>query len=131
MKSLLSLLAMTLSLSVMGQNVMVVNGKGRVEFKGETFRPGKASSLLCSDCDQARQHFKNAQRIRTWNIILSNISFAEIVLGVINLEDNTAVGVLHASIGGGVLALIANREKRIDKEVQLGVSAFNRCRSLN
>ena len=107
------------------------NKKNQIEFQGVKIRPGKASETLCSKCEEAKQHFLKAKKMRTWNILLSQIGFAEIIIGVFALDDETYKGVIHASIGGALIFLTEERRTKIDREIKEGVKEFNRCQLLN
>ena len=116
-----------LQLQCFGQGIMIVNNKGRIEYLGETFRPGLAAKQLCDGCDQADYHFRKAKTIKTWNIVLSNLSVAEFLLAVSSIQNETAIGVVHASLGGSISYYLSRRAKKYQNEIQKGVSAFNMC----
>ncbi len=109
---------------------MLECGKTRVEFRGVKMRPGQAAKHLCQNCEVARQHFLKAKKIKTWNIVFSQIGFAEIILSLLKIEEETSQGITHAAIGGSIFFLIDKRNKKIQKEIKDGISEFNNCHHL-
>ena len=123
------LLCLTVS-SICAQNVMLERDKNRVEFHGVTMRPGQVAKTLCKKCELARQHFLKAKKMRSWNIVFSQIGFAEIILSLFKMEEETSQGITHAAIGGSVFFLIEERNKKIQREIKYGIREFNNCHIL-
>jgi hypothetical protein len=115
--------------SVFSQDLMYEEGKHKVVFQGVEIRPGKALKLSDLNCYDARRHFAKAKRMRTWNVILSQIGILEITYGLF-IMNVTTQGVLHSALGGGVLFFISERDQKIQKHINDGVEAFNLCQLL-
>ena len=131
MRLLFSIALLLFSTTLSSQNLMKVGGKNRVEFQGWKFRPGQASKKLCANCEAAKQHFLKAKKIRSWNIVLAHLGFAEIIIGLLALDDEISKGIVNASIGGGSFLVVEERKRRIQIEINEGVKDFNRCQLLN
>ena len=130
MRLLFSIALLFFSTTLSSQNLMKVDSKNRVEFQGEKFRPGQASKNLCVNCEAAKQHFLKAKKMRSWNIVLSQIGFAEIIIGLLAVDDDISKRIINASIGGGFFLAVEERKRRIQIEINEGVKDFNRCKLL-
>ena len=112
--------------SVLSQELMYAEGKHKIVFQGVKIRPGKALKLSDLNCDDAKRHFAKAKRMRTLNIILSQIGIGEITYGLFTF-NLTEKGVLHSVLGGGILFFVSERDQKIQKQINDGVKAFNLC----
>lgn len=116
----------------MSQHMMHSIGNHRIEIEGKKMRPGRALSISGSDCPLASQHFAQAKKMRTWNGFISQLGFAEAVVGALAIDQGRmSFGIANAAVGGLALVFFADREDRIQTEVDEGVKAFNRCRIFN
>jgi hypothetical protein len=129
--TLIVILYFLTSESVYCQDFMYVSGKHKIEFQGAKIGLRKASKTLCLNCEEAKGHFSKARRIRTWNMIFSQIGFAEIIIGTLSLKDETSKGITHAAVGGGLLVFVDERNKNMKIEIHEGIIAFNRCQLIN
>ena len=109
------------------QNEWVWKSGIRVELDGYVYRPA-AAARLCSGCPQARHHFLAAKRKRAWSFGLANLGIVQSVTGAVQLENENAIGVFNAAVGGLWMTLGAARDRAARREVQSAVEAYNRCR---
>lgn len=107
---------------------MQTKGHHKILLEGKTMRPGRASQLVSFDCQDARNHFIKAKRMRTWDIVISQFGIAEFIVGAFAIDRGQMVfGVANAAVGGVFMTMASNRSARIQHEVDEGVKAYNRC----
>jgi hypothetical protein len=114
--------------SVSAQEIMRSLGNHKVELAGKKMRPGKALNLANSLCPMASSHFAKAKKMRTWNILISQLGATEVILGLLAIEQGKmSFGVANAAVGGINLTFFSGRDVEIQGEIEAGVKAFNRC----
>ena len=117
---------------MMAQQIMHNVGNHRIEIEGEKMRPGRALSISGSGCPMASDHFAKAKKMRSWNFLTSQFGFAEVLVGLLAIDQGrVSFGIANAAVGGLAMAFFSDRDLRIQTEVDEGVKAFNRCQILN
>ena len=117
---------------MMAQQIMHSVGNHRIEIEGEKMRPGRALSISGSGCPMASDHFAKAKKMRSWNFLTSQFGFAEVLVGLLAIDQGrVSFGIANAAVGGLAMAFFSDRDLRIQTEVDEGVKAFNRCQILN
>ena len=117
---------------MMAQQIMHSVGNHRIEIEGEKMRPGRALSISGLGCPMASDHFAQAKKMRSWNFLTSQFGFAEMLVGILAIDQGqVSFGVANAAVGGLALAFFSDRDDRIQKEIDEGVQAYNRCQILN
>ena len=117
---------------MIAQQIMHSVGNHRIEIEGEKMRPGRALSISGSGCPMASDHFAKAKKMRSWNFLTSQFGFAEVLVGVLAIDQGrVSFGIANAAVGGLAMAFFSDRDLRIQTEVDEGVKAFNRCQILN
>ena len=117
---------------MMAQQIMHSIGNHRIEIEGEKMRPGRALSISGSGCPMASDHFAKAKKMRSWNFLTSQFGFAEVLVGLLAIDQGrVSFGIANAAVGGLAMAFFSDRDLRIQTEVDEGVKAFNRCQILN
>ena len=107
---------------------MVRVKRSKVSYRDVVMRPGQAAKDACDRCEEAKEHFSKAHRIRTWNWVFSQVSLGEVAVGSIQLERDRALsGTMHAAAGGALMQWVFARERRASRHIDQGVDAFNRC----
>jgi hypothetical protein len=129
--ALMSMLLMV-SWNLFAQHGMLMKARGnyKVEYMGETCRPGRAAVQFCFDCPDAREHFEKAKKLRIWNVVWSQVSVGEVALGTIQWDENAPSAALNSAFGGWLLSYVGRRERRIQAEIREGIDDFNRCQYL-
>ena len=76
----------------------------------------------------AALHFRDAKKVKTWNVVWAALGGWEFGAGAINLSYGYTIGVLHMGIGAGlcVLSFSGKRKARIINSVRLGVEEYNK-----
>ena len=120
------------SWNLCAQHGMLMKSRGnyKVEYMGETCRPGRAAVQFCFDCPDAREHFEKAKKLRIWNVVWSQVSVGEMALGTIQWDENATRAALNSAFGGWLLSCVGRRERRIQAEIREGIDDFNRCQYL-
>tara|TARA_B110000879_G_scaffold211095_1_gene302782 strand:- start:1055 stop:1510 length:456 start_codon:yes stop_codon:yes gene_type:complete len=117
---------------MMAQQIMHSVGNHRIEIEGEKMRPGRALSISGSGCPMASDHFAKAKKMRSWNFLTSQFGFAEVLVGLLAIDQGrVSFGIANAAVGGLAMAFFSDRDDRIQKEIDEGVQAYNRCQILN
>ena len=110
--------------------LMKAQGNYKVEYMGETCRPGRAAVQFCFDCPDAREHFEKAKKLRIWNVVWSQVSLGEGVLGMTQWDENATRAALNSAFGGWLWSYVERRERLIQAEIREGIDDFNRCQYL-
>ena len=117
---------------MMAQQIMHSVGNHRIEIEGEKMRPGRALSISGSGCPMASDHFAKAKKMRSWNFLTSQFGFAEVLVGLLAIDQGrVSFGIANAAVGGLAMAFFSDRDDRIQKEIDEGVQAYNRYQILN
>ena len=66
--------------------------------------------------------------MRGWNIVWGLVGGYQAIAGTINLLNGYGIGFLGMATGGGLTALVINREKKVKREIELGIEAFKKQR---
>jgi len=88
----------------------------------------REAKIISKEFSSSFSHFERAKIIRGWNIVWGLAGGYEALAGTINLLGGYGIGFLDMAIGGGLIALVINREKKFNREIQLGIEAFNKQR---
>jgi len=88
----------------------------------------REAKIISKEFSSSFSHFERAKIIRGWNIVWGLAGGYEALAGTINLLSGYGIGFLDMAIGGGLIALVINREKKFNREIQLGIEAFNKQR---
>ena len=88
----------------------------------------REAKIISKEFSSSFSHFERAKIIRGWNIVWGLAGGYEALAGTINLLGGYGIGFLDMAIGGGLIALVINREKKFNREIQLGIESFNKQR---
>ena len=92
----------------------------------------EALRIANATCPLASQHFAKAKKMRSWNFLISQYGYAEVIVGILAIDQGRmSFGIANAALGGVALTFFSDRDKKIQEELDEGVEVYNRCQLLN
>ena len=88
----------------------------------------REAKIVSKEFASSFSHFERAKTMRGWNIVWGLVGGYEAIAGTINVLSGYGIGFLDMAIGGGLTALVINREKKVKREIELGIEAFKKQR---
>ena len=129
-------LFVTLSLhtmsAVLSQEIMHSIGNHKIEMEGVKVKLREALRIANATCPLASQHFAKAKKMRSWDFLISQYGYAEVIVGILAIDQGRmSFGIANAALGGVALTFFSDRDKKIQEELDEGVEVYNRCQLLN
>ena len=88
----------------------------------------REAKIVSKEFSSSFSHFERAKTMRGWNIVWGLVGGYQAIAGTINLLNGYGIGFLGMATGGGLTALVINREKKVKREIELGIEAFKKQR---
>lgn len=89
----------------------------------------KEAKVIAQEFPSSEIYFEKAKRMRSWNVFWIILGGYEILAGTISLLNGNGIAFLDVAFGGGLYVIVSNRNKKVERNIQLGIEAFNNERT--
>tara|TARA_B100001564_G_C20344086_1_gene535905 strand:+ start:39 stop:605 length:567 start_codon:yes stop_codon:yes gene_type:complete len=89
----------------------------------------KEAKEIAQEFPSSEIYFEKAKRMRSWNVFWIILGGYEVIAGTFSALNGNGIAFLDIAIGGGLYVMVSNRNKKVKRNIQLGIEAFNNERT--